>query len=392
MKKWMSITLMSAAGMAVLMLSGCDSSTNANQSKVKTHIITAKKTVTTSNLYYKGTIEPINIISAISPVEGRVAKMGFAYGQKISKGQKLISINSQTLSQNFRTAISDYLTQKNSLENQKVTYAGSQALYKAGVVQESSFLNDKTSYETALMTYFQKKIALEKVLKQVGLQAKQFESLTLSNSQKVNKVLSKHFADIPVYAPGSGVALFPIAQPNNSGSNDTNGEKLIVGSEVKQGQLILSIGDLTGYTVSFKVSEIDVNRLHKGFKVTVTGAAFPGIKLKGVITSVASQAMKGSSANVSQFSVTVKIPKVSAKAQKNIHIGMTAKVNIGIKNPAQIMLPIAAVSQVNGKSVVTIMQKDGSKKQVSVTTGQTTLTNVAILSGIQSGDKVVVDD
>jgi HlyD family secretion protein len=379
-------------GASLFGLAGCKDKTNTTT--VKQQVVTVKKQVTTTNLYYNGTIEPISTISATSPVDGRIAAMDFSYGQEIKKGQQLVSIDSQTLSTNFQSAVSDYLTQKNTLSTQKISYAGSQALYKAGILQRNTFLTDKSTYETTIMNFYQKKLALQKILKQVNMSPTQFENLSISDTKEVNKALSRRFKHLPVYSLGSGVALFPIPSQTNSDSNDTNGQTLIVGSSVKQGELILSVGDLSGYKVSFMVSEVDVNRLHAGLKVSVTGVSFPGVTLAGKIISVASQASSsaGGGGNIAQFQVVVEIPKVSAAAQKVIHIGMSAKVDIGIKNPPRIMLPISAVSTNKGSSVVSVQASDGTTKLVTVTTGETTLQDVAIISGLKVGQKVIVND
>lgn len=358
--------------------------------EVKQRTVIAQKRSVSTHLYYNGTISPIKTDSAVSPVNGRVASMHFEYGAPITKGQLLVTVDSADLSDKFRSAISDYLTTKENLSTQRITYQGMQALFKAGIETKNSYITARSQYETAEMNYYQKKIALEKILKQAGLAMKQFESLTISDTKSVNAALSHKFSSLPIVATGSGVALFPV---KSSSEDDSNGKKLIVGSEVKQGQLIVSIGDLSGLSVSFKVGEVDINRIKQGLPVVVTGVSFPGIKLNGHIAQVASQANEGSGNQaLSQFDVTVKIPKLTAKQRRVVHIGMTSKVDIDIKNPPQIMLPIAAVSQVNGRSVVTVVGKEGKKTQVPVVTGATNMSDVAIISGVEAGQKVVIND
>ena len=73
-----------------------------------------------------------------------------------------------------------------------------------------------------------------------------------------------------------------------------------------------------------------------------------------------------------------------------IRVGMTAKFEIDIKSTPRIMLPINAVFQQNDENRVTIMDANNKEKNVSVVTGETTPTQVVIISGIQAGEKVVV--
>ncbi|MDF1796954.1 MAG: HlyD family efflux transporter periplasmic adaptor subunit [Coxiellaceae bacterium] len=370
---------------------GCDK--QQAKPKYKQRIVAAKKLPSSTHLYYNGTIAPIKTIAAISPADGRVAQLFFDYGGRIEKGQKLVSIDSQDLSEKFRTAISDFLTTKEALSTQTLTFQGTTALYKAGIETRNNFISGRSQYETAEMNYYQKRLALEKILKQVNIPAAQFENLTISDTKRVNAALSYKFKNIPVYAKGAGVALFPVQNQNQQSGDDSGSDRLNVGSQVKQGQLILSIGNLSGLSVSFKVGEVDINRLRTGLKVIVTGVSFPGVTLNGVVSAVASQADDSSgSRSLSQFSVTVTIPTITQAQRKVVHIGMTSKVDIEIQNPPSIMLPIAAVTEVHGQSMVTVMTKSGDKKQVPVVTGNTSMNNVTIISGVTEGQKVVVND
>ncbi|MDF1759347.1 MAG: HlyD family efflux transporter periplasmic adaptor subunit [Coxiellaceae bacterium] len=372
-------------------ITGCDK--KETKQKYKQRIVVAKKLPSSTHLYYNGTIAPIKTIAATSPADGRVAKVFFDYGGRIEKGQELLSIDSQDLSDKFRTAISDFLTTKEALSTQSLTFQGTTALYKAGIETRNNFISGRSQYETAEMNYYQKRLALEKILKQVNIPASQFENLTISDTKKVNAALSYKFKNIPVYAKGAGVALFPVQNQNDQSSENSGSDRLMVGGEVKQGQLILSIGDLSGLSVSFKVGEVDINRLRTGLKVIVTGVSFPNVTLDGVVSSVASQADDSSSSrSLAQFSVTVTIPTITKEQRKVVHIGMTSKVDIEIQNPPSIMLPINAVTEVQGKSMITVVAKSGAKKQVPVVTGNTSMNNVTIISGVAEGQKVVVND
>lgn len=121
-----------------------------------------------------------------------------------------------------------------------------------------------------------------------------------------------------------------------------------MGAEVKQDQLLLSIGDLSGFTMTFPVSEININRLKLGLKAIVTGDAFPGITLEGVVTSVTwetNHGQTGGQGALSMFNIEIKISNVSEKEREVIHVGMTANVEIDVKNRAHILLAIQAVFQ-----------------------------------------------
>ena len=66
----------------------------------------------------------------------------------------------------------------------------------------------------------------------------------------------------------------------------------------------------------------------------------------------------------------------------------SAKASIKIKEAPQIQIPIAAVFQKDGKSMVTKMVK-GKKVEVAIVTGKTSMDSVVILSGLKAGDEIV---
>jgi multidrug efflux pump subunit AcrA (membrane-fusion protein) len=190
-----------------------------------------------------------------------------------------------------------------------------------------------------------------------------------------------------------GVALIPTP----SGKSDTEEAKsntLAVGQEVKALGSLLSIGDLSGYQIQFQVSELNVTQIQAGLPAFITGDAFPGITLKGYIKQVAYQAnpaQGGGDSGVSMFNIIVNVPNVPEKDSAHIRIGMTAKVEVQLKNPPKIVIPINAVFTQNNQLMVTIVDpKTGQERNVPVQTGITTVDKVEIIKGVQAGDKVVV--
>ena len=75
--------------------------------------------------------------------------------------------------------------------------------------------------------------------------------------------------------------------------------------------------------------------------------------------------------------------------RKEIHVGMTTKVQIDIKQKPTVTVPVNAISCKQGQTMVTVV--DGqSLKEVAVRTGKTTASNIEILQGLRAGVKVVV--
>lgn len=388
------------AAFVVMAMTSCKGKEKKQSTKKQTVIVAKLKTPVT-RLFFTGSLLPIDTIEVTSPVEGRVSKLKFSYGQEVKKNQLLVVLSSKTLAENFRKAVSDFLQKKDAYDNAIQSFEGNKALYKAGIISKENFLSERSQYENTVLSYFQSQYDLEKLLEKAKVEYKPIEQLQLADIKQISKLLRRKFNDIEVYSPASGVALFPTSESGGDSNDSQNGKtgKLEVGTKVKSGQTLLSIGDLSGLSTQFNVSEINVNRIKKDMPAVITGDAFPGITLKGFVSQVSSQAnpQQGGGGDgqtsLSMFNVNVKIPKLTPEQKKIIHVGMTAKIAISIKEKPVVMLPITAIKTKKGINTVTLIDKSGQKKTVNVTLGSTTPEGqVAIISGVKSGDKVVVND
>src|SRR3990167_3450918 len=387
---YLKILWMMAVILPLMVVSGCDKQKTTGPAKPITLTVALAKSV--DSLYFGGTLLPIHDVPVVSPVAGNITSLGFTYGERITKGQELFVIDSKRLADAYYKAVNDYLQKKQTYVIGKVSFEGTQVLYKAGAISQSDYISEETRHDDAVLDYYQAQYTLEKVLKTAHIDPNTIENLTLSDTERVNEALERHFENVTINAPSSGVALFPPPNAqgdNSSGSSGSN--QLTEGTDVKERQLLLSIGDLSGLSATINVSEIDIDKIHHGMAVLVTGSAFPGATLHGVVDVVSAQANQDSSGGggLSMYTVTVKIPSVDPRVMKKIRVGMTAKFQINIESKPRIMLPIEAVSQVNGQSMVTLVDAQGHSKQIPVVTGETTPTQVTIKDGLKAGDKVM---
>lgn len=373
----------------VLMLPGCHSKNKSKQPQQKEQIVVAASKASVQRLYFAGTLAPIQMVPVVSPVAGNISELHFTYGQHIAENQKLLVIQSKPLSEDYRKAVTDFLQKKQSYASGKLSFEGTQALYTAGVVSRDEFTTEKTQYENKSLDYLQSQYALERVLRTANIDPKTIEALSLAQTKEVNEILQRHFRHIEINAPAAGVALFPTGRSSDDSSSSG---KITVGASIKEGQLLLSIGDLSGLSASFDVSEEDIDRIHENMPVLVTGSAFPGAELKGFISTVSAQATPsgGGGGGLSMYSVSIKIPTVDPDVMKKIRVGMDAKFEVDITSPAHVMLPVNAVVENNGMTTVTVLDSQGKQKTVPVVTGNTTPTEVVIISGVNPGDKVVI--
>ena len=366
----------------------------ADNASQQLQIIVAKKQAVSNKLAYSGLIEPLTTQVVTSSEEGTIDKLNFQYGQPVKKDQLLFEVKSKKFQDDFVTIIKTYLTAKQQLHQSQTKLQEQEELWKYGLISRDVYTSAKTAYyndELSLLQAQQQLLRLLHAHKSIQLD---YEQLDLSNIDQLKQVLYSRFqSNVTTHSPASGIALIPDKNANqglggDSGSSVSSGP-VIQGSAVQQNQAVLSIGDLSGATINIDINEIYVNQIKPGLKAIVTSIAFPGVTLQGEVMSVGSQAVSNSSSDIPTFPVMVKVPVLTPQQQQVIRVGMSVEVQLVITEDPKILIPINAVTQRNGQSFVNVQTASGVKKQV-VVTGETNLDSVAILSGLNEGDRVVL--
>ncbi len=376
----------------IVSLSACHSSQGDSPSSDNDQaqqVITVKKQPVYRSLYFSGNLAPSTQVSVTSPNDGVIIKKYFQYGSLVKKGQPLVVIESTKQAQDFQDALSSYLKAKEQLNTDQGTLQSTQMLFKKGLVSKDEFKQAQSAYYLSRLSLLQAEGQLKKALRYYNFYDDIF-SLSISDIKSISKTIAKSLKaeELHINSPSVGIILLPSNSPSNDSSSDPNNGKISVGSQVKQGQALVTIGLLRGLAINAKANEVDVNQLKTGLKATITSVAFPDLTLTGKITAIASQATQSNS--LPEFAVTIMTPPLTPAQAKVIKIGMSAKAAVRIKLPAHITVPIAAVYQnkQTGQSMVTQVI-NGKDKPVAVETGQTSLGTVVILSGLKSGDKIV---
>ncbi|WP_193462214.1 HlyD family efflux transporter periplasmic adaptor subunit, partial [Vreelandella hamiltonii] len=123
-------------------------------------------------------------------------------------------------------------------------------------------------------------------------------------------------------APFSGVVMPPLSQ-----SGEVESEPVQNGTRVSQGQPLFTLASTERIHIAARAEEVDINMLEPGQAVTVTGDAFAGIELEGVLSSIGVQRMESQSNNSgASYPLTVSIPPLTSEKQRYIRLGMSAHV------------------------------------------------------------------
>lgn len=135
--------------------------------------------------------------------------------------------------------------------------------------------------------------------------------------------------------------------------------------------------------ISINLSEVDVTKVKIGDKATVTIDAIAGKTFTGKVVSVDS--IGSVSSGVTSYPVIIQLDTQT----ENILPNMAASANIIVETKDNVLLiPTTAVQSQNGQSTVSVT-RNGQIQQVSVETGNTSDTQIEIISGLSQGDTVV---
>lgn len=383
----MTRLILSISLMFSLVACGGETANEKEEKKFKTYTVTAKSLVT--KLHYSDYIRPIRTVSVVSPADGRVFETNINFGDNVEKGKILLKVSSDKLAEEYYAAVSEYLKAKDQFELNQVKFLGTTDLWKEGLTSRNTYIQEKSAVDTGRVAVFQAVKKLETIIKKTkGLSVEEIKKLDISDEKAVRQALERQFNLLEAEAETSGVLLEP---PKSSGGDATSDGKtaLSVGSEVKKGQLVALIGDLTGISLNIKVAEIDLDKIKPGIEARISSVAFPNTILKGTVRQVNFQASAtgGSVGGLPTFPGIVEVPKLTAEEKKLIRVGMSATVELKVEKPNVLMIPIDAVYQEKGQSFVKRIEGD-KVVAVPVTTGETSYNDVVINSGLKAGDKI----
>ena len=368
----------------------------ADKKNINTRLFTVKTTPNVKSfLYFQGNIQPLKQISVLTPIAGLVSKhLNFSYGALVHKGQFLLSIVPDDRKNEYRSALIAYLRAKSSYGDSLAKFTGQKLLFKKGILSRNNFTQYKNNLIDQKIALKEAFYNLEMIIRKTNNDAQaekkllnNLANLTIDNS-KVYNALDQTFNQIKIDSPITGIALLPIS--GNANDENNSRKALSTNSPVKSNQELLTVGDFTGLKVNIDVSEVSINKLHKGQVAIVSGPAFPNINLTGQISTISYQANPNSfSGSLPTYPVSIVVSKLTAKQRKIIHSGMTAKVKITLNEGNQILIPIKAIDVENGKAYV--MKKINSKYiKTMIVTGTTTINTVEVLEGLQAGDKIAI--
>ncbi|MBA4696657.1 MAG: efflux RND transporter periplasmic adaptor subunit [Legionella sp.] len=354
-----------------------------SKKKEASHSLQSYKVTTEAmhkSLYFTGTMQPLKESAITSPVEGVVEALHYHYGQWVKQDEAVLSLRSSELQKQYNETLTDYLKAKDNYTLAKTKFAGTEALWQAGLLAKNNYIHEKSSVDTARITLMESTRKLHETLAKIdGQPTEDLTALSLSEFSKVRQALTTEHQTIHLKAPACGVLLYPTQ------SSDDKAGKLRVGSTLKAGQVVAVVGDLSGVSIEIDVPEVDIDKVHPGMTALITGLALGKERLEGKLSMVNVQATQASG-GLPSFKALIEVKTLTKAQQARVKIGMSATIEVPMDGQEQLMIPIAAIEQYQGKSLVVVKGLDGKLKKQPITTGSALADKVVVLDGLQAGD------
>jgi cobalt-zinc-cadmium efflux system membrane fusion protein len=317
------------------------------------------ESVPTDEVVAPGKIEvnPNRVAHVAIPVAGRITSVTCRLGDFVQQGQPLLTVESADVD----AAMSAYLQAEAGVNQAKAGLLKAQAdldrardLFEHNAIAQKEVLNAENSLA-------QSKAVLEQAEATKKQGARKLEIFGLKPGQFGQKLV--------VTAPISGKVLELNTVPGEF-RNDTNAP-------------VMTIADLSTVWVASDVPESSIRLIKVNERLEIELAAYPGETFTGRVTRIADV--------VDPQSRTVKVRAEMDNSGGRLRPEMFGRIRHVEKMEPRPVVPNGTVIQGDGQNVVYVEKSAGRFESRPVTIGARVKDGVAIMTGLQAGDRVVVD-
>ena len=313
-----------------------------------------------------GKIQPINKVSVGTQVSGIIEEVLVDYNDEVKEDQVLARLDTAVLQEtlNDTKARFDLAVAKKKIS--ELNFERLNKLYKEKLISKANLEEAEIDLETA-------------------------KASVLSSQAEYNKA-ERNYGYATITSPVSGT---------------------VISKEVEQGQTVAAslsaptlftiAEDLTKMQIEANIAEADIGVIKSDMPVTFTVDAYPNDKFNGKVQQIRLSPTEES--NVVMYTVVIEVDNSSRKLLP----GMTASVSIEVERAEDVPLLPAMVFQFKPSAAlrkttdevpnpdvmknedVVYQFQNGRLKPIIITKGISDMANVEIKSGLNVGDKVILE-
>jgi membrane fusion protein (multidrug efflux system) len=317
-------------------------------------VVTVGTSSTTMQSTYPAIIKGVQDVEIHPKVQGFITQINVKEGQTVSADQVLFVLDNVTYQAQVRQAQAQVNTATASLNTAKLTYDNSQKLFESGVIGDYELRSSKNSYESAV----------------ASLAAAQ------ANLASAKEMLSFCY----VKSPAAGVV---------------GSLPLKVGTLVSASNTLTTVSNISSMEVYFSMTEKDVLAMGKNAG-GLAGAieAMPAVKLRladGTEYSQEGRVTKMSGV-IDPTTGSVQMIAVFQNPEKLLKSGGSGTIIIPHSNSSAILIQQSAVSEVQNKKFVYVVDKNNKVKYTEIKVDpQNDGNHYIVTEGLKAGDKFVTN-
>jgi HlyD family secretion protein len=341
-----------------------------------------------------GKVQPITKVELKSKASGIVTKLYVDINARVKQGQLLaqldqVEILAQVNAQKAQLAAAEsnaraaqaaiqydkVNAEAPDLPNYKHTYERALEMSKIGVVPQQSLDDAQQKYLSAVNTR-------DKAVAQIAVDTSKLHQAQaqVQQSESSLKQLEEQLSYTTITSPMDGVILSRDVELGDAVSSI-----LVMGSTAT---LVMTIGDTTQVYVQGKVDESDIGKVYMGQPARIKVESFKDKTFLGKVTKIAPLGVEKD--NVTTFEVRVSIDNPGGELKAN----MTANAEIILEDHKGVLtVPEQAVIYDKDRNasveVPDSSQKKGRRK-VTIKAGISNGTRTEVLSGLNAGDTVIL--
>ena len=303
-------------------------------------------------------IDPNRSSRLLLPVAGRVVVVLAKMGDAVEQGQPVLSVDSPDADAAIAGSIQAEAAERQAqaaLTKADADLARTTELFEHHAVAQKDMLgaqNDQAQARAALETARAARYQARRKL----------ELLDLKPSGDARQI-------VQVRAPISGKVL-EVNVAAGEYRNDT-------------GTPLMTIADLSRVWISSEVPESAIRLIHVGERVTITMVAYPGEEFEGRVARIADVL------DPQTRTVKVYVDMANPRGRFRPEMFVTMR-HAGDSRPTPV-LPVGAIVQEYGRSIVFLERAPGRFVRREVAVGPRVGDVLPVFSGVRAGDRIVVD-
>jgi len=343
-----------------------------------------------------GVIDPIEKSDVQAPFDGFVKFMFFQEGDLVTKGERLLQVESEPLELALAGAKAALLQARRQayqvLEGPpKEEMAGMESSILETEQELRKRRQDLQREENLLKREATTRVDVENLRDQVNVLEVRLESLRQKKQYLVNRFSSeeKEWEVSKVKELSQQVELLTMQIASGTILSPRNGRiyglSIRSGAYVNKGQLLAQIYKPGQVRVKAYVDEPDLGKIEKGQQIEIEWDGLPDKRWSGKVEQTADQVLPLGNRSVGFVFCSVEGNPVELIPNINLKLQIVTS-----RKPGALVVPRAAVFSHNGQSTV-LLEDGGHTVLRPVVLGMVTPQEVEILQGLEEGNQIVIN-